>query len=135
MAYQQQNSFREESHYWKGSVIQEMISGKDKNDFCQGQRRHDCFKPLRRNDKYIKNKLGLVLGCDYPWAESLLIRLGASRLVTLERTNTILDNPAMTAYTSEQFNDMYLLGKLPMFDFAFSYSYIEHEGLGKSGSV
>ena len=133
MAYHLPNTFRDVYRHWKFSVITDLISGKDKSDRCSGHWKHDCFKPLKRNDLFINGKVGLVVGSEYPWAESLLVRLGARQIITLERVRTNLDHPLMTAYTHDELSDLYRSGRLPSFDFAFAYSSVEHEGLGKSG--
>lgn len=129
------NKFKDESHLWSSKVIQEMIDGRDKNNFCAGQSRHDCFKPLKRNEGLIKGRTGLVIGSDYPWAEALLLRLGASKLITVERILTDLVHPALRAYTPAALAAAHSKGLLPAFDFAFAFSFVEHEGLGKEGEA
>lgn len=132
-SYNHPNTFRGAYHYWKKSIIEGLISGKDKSDKCSGHWKHDCFSPLKKNEQWIRDKVGLVVGSEYPWAESLLLRLGVKQLVTIERVRTVLDYPGLTAYTFEGLAELVRRGEAPSFDFGFSYSSIDHEGLGKKG--
>jgi hypothetical protein len=133
MAYNLPNTFKEATHYWSSAILASMIGGKDKSDFCFGRKKQDCYKPLRRYAAHLRNKVGLVVGCDYPWAESLLIRLNVTRLVTMERVPTGLEHDSMKAYTPSEVSALYVQRQIEPFDFAFSYGAVEHEGLGNRG--
>ena len=59
----------------------------------------------------------------------LLIR-GASKIVTLEYGSFISQYPTHQFIKPKQFRESYLSGALDKFDIVFTYSSLEHSGLG-----
>ena len=89
----------------------------------------------------IAGKRGLVLGSQSPWAESILLAHNALHVTTLEYQksscigvglcgNLSIIHPARAAkdYVASRSAKMQR-----SFDFAFSYSSYEHDGLGRYG--
>ena len=105
----------------------------------------------------VAGQRGVVIGSQAPWLEATLLAAGAASLTTIEYTPTTCvgeaaPNPAAAVATAavatapstsycERITIMspataataYLEGELPPFDFAVSYSSIEHDGLGRYG--
>lgn len=108
------------------------------------RQRHGYFnydmKPLYRGldihaAALIAGKRGLVVGSENPWAEAMLLEYGAANITTLEFGTILSHHPNISAYTPTNFTIGFLKGLIPQFDFALTYSSIEHDGLGRYGDV
>jgi len=76
----------------------------------------------------IRGLRGLVIGSQLPWLESVLLAHGATTIVTGEYS--IIDSKD----TRIQYKHIRELMVAPqLFDFIFSYSSLEHDGLGRYG--
>ncbi len=74
---------------------------------------------------------GLVIGTMDPWAEAWLIKMGAKHITTLEYHRIISDHPDISSLHPSEVKEYYDKGNL--FDFIFTFSSLEHNGLGKWG--
>jgi hypothetical protein len=81
-----------------------------------------------------------VIGSSSPWVECLVLSLGAAHVTTLEYNTLTYDHPNLTTISSEHFEDFYSSFSLPspslssqQFDFIFSISSFDHDGLGRYG--
>ena len=83
----------------------------------------------------VKGKRGLVIGSETPWLEAMLLEYGAAHVSTLEFGEIQTSHPQLTTYTPQEFTLKFLQGTISPFDFAFSYSSLEHDGLGRYGDV
>jgi hypothetical protein len=83
----------------------------------------------------IRGKSGLVIGSENPWLESMLLEHGAQQITTLEFGKIESQHPQIQTYTPKEFTFNFLQGRIKQFDFAFSYSSIEHDGLGRYGDI
>jgi len=81
----------------------------------------------------INGKRVLVIGTENPWAEGIALALGAAHVTTLEYGSVVTDHPRMTALTPAKFRELYKSGSLGKFDVVFSFSSLEHPGLGRYG--
>jgi len=79
----------------------------------------------------IRGKSGVVIGTELPWLEGLVLGYGAGNVTTLEYATITTELPNMAAYTPYDYADKYLKGEVKKFDFAASFSSIEHSGLGR----
>jgi len=77
----------------------------------------------------------LVIGSENPWLESCVIAAGAKNVVTLEYGAIISKHPKITAITPQTARDLFIGGKLGLFDVIASYSSVEHSGLGRYGDA
>ncbi|KAF8578944.1 DUF268-domain-containing protein [Ramaria rubella] len=89
----------------------------------------------RWGDIAVRGKRGLVIGSETPWLESMLLEYGTANLSTLEFGEIQTTHPQLTTFTPQEFTLKFLQGKIAPFDFAISYSSIEHDGLGRYGDV
>lgn len=83
----------------------------------------------------VFNKRGLVIGSENPWLESLLLQYGAKEIHTLEFGSIISEDNRIKTFTPDSFKFNFLEGKIMPYDFAFSYSSLEHDGLGRYGDI
>lgn len=77
---------------------------------------------------HIKNKNVAVIGTQYPWIESILVNAGARSVTTVEYNVPICNHAIIKTISYTDFcksSDKY--------DAIFSYSSIEHSGLGRYG--
>ena len=93
------------------------------------------YEVLEKRGYLIQNKSGLVIGSESPWLEAMLIEFGAKHVTTLEYGKIISLDSQIDTYTPTEFIHGFLRGEIPQFDFAFTYSSIEHDGLGRYGDV
>ncbi|CAJ0588833.1 unnamed protein product [Cylicocyclus nassatus] len=81
----------------------------------------------------VKNMTGFVIGSQWAWVEVLALRSGAAEVLTVEYRETKIVGTERIKYVhpikfAEQWSEG--MGK---FDFAISFSSIEHSGLGRYG--
>jgi hypothetical protein len=82
----------------------------------------------------VKGKRGLVVGSEKPWLESMLLYYGASHVTTLEFGTIISEHANLTSITPQELTLKFVSGKMMAnFDFVFSFSSLEHDGLGRYG--
>jgi len=83
----------------------------------------------------VTGKVVLVIGSQSPWLEAVLITRGAAKIVTLEYGSFISQYPTHQFIKPKQFREQYLSGDLDKFDIVFTYSSLEHSGLGRYGDT
>jgi hypothetical protein len=77
----------------------------------------------------------LVVGTEHPWVETILLKLGASEVVTLEYGRIETDHPQIKTMLPSEANELYRKGELEPFDMVVSFSSLEHSGLGRYGDM
>ena len=83
-----------------------------------------------RTKESIKNKKIAVIGSQSPWIEAILVNAGAKSVTTVEYNVPTCNHPIIKAISYDTFcqsNETY--------DAIFSYSSIEHSGLGRYGDA
>jgi len=95
----------------------------------------NVLKPaLRKYIHIIREKHIAVIGTIKPWAEAMLLNLGASRVTTVEYRELIIDDERVKATTPYRLAERFIKGEgVVPFDTVFTYSSIEHSGLGRYG--
>jgi len=92
------------------------------------------LKPtLRRYIDVIRNKHVAVIGTAVPWAEAMLINLGVDKVTTVEYREILIEHPQVQVTTPYKLAEKFLICPADTFDTVFSYSSIEHVGLGRYG--
>jgi hypothetical protein len=81
----------------------------------------------------IKDKHVLVVGTLAPWAEAMLINRGARKVTTAEYNAISIGHPRIETITPYKLAEKFVQGQVELFDTAFSYSSIEHTGIGRYG--
>lgn len=74
----------------------------------------------------------LVIGSTSPWVESLLLSLGAEEVTTIEYNQLTYDHPKLKTISHEHFDQFYASSN-SQYDFIFSISSFDHDGLGRYG--
>lgn len=104
-----------------------------KPSHCGGYELGHCDKILLKYKKYVENKYGMVFGSQGPWAEAALLALGASHILTVEYMQIETDHPRLSTLQPSSIAKKYLSNEQPQADFVFSFSSLEHDGLGRYG--
>jgi len=93
-----------------------------------------CIEMCERyGPEFIKDKVGMVLGTQTPWAENGLIHFGAKHIITVEYMKIVSEHPKLSAIHPVELAKKFLTHSLPPVDFIFTYSSLEHDGLGRYG--
>lgn len=139
-AYTLYNSIDIVDKYYANDVVEAYIWNSDVVDayrtippMCGPYSSHSCEKSIAKYHDAIEGKVGLVLGSIAPWAEAQLLNHGAAKLITVEYTKLITSYPNITTMTPVELAQSYLAGSFSQVDFIFSFSSIEHDGLGRYG--
>lgn len=93
------------------------------------------YEALEKHRLLIEGQHGLVVGSQSPWLESMLLEFGASSVSTLEFGKITSEHPQISTFRPKEFISGFLAGKIKKSDFAFTYSSIEHDGLGRYGDI
>lgn len=101
---------------------------------CGGYGNSACIEACARyGPEFIKDKVGMVLGTQNPWAENGLIHFGAKHLITVEYMKIVSEHPKLSTMHPVEVAKKFLEKTLPPVDFIFTYSSLEHDGLGRYG--
>jgi len=94
----------------------------------------NVLKPALIKYKHlIEGKRVAVVGTLEPWAEAMLLNLGASRVITIEYTDLVIEHERIETITPYRVAEQFRSGVAVPYDTVFSYSSIEHSGLGRYG--
>ena len=94
----------------------------------------NVLKPaLIKHRRLIDGKRVAVIGTQIPWAEAMLVNLGASSITTIEYANLVIEHQKVTTITPYRVAELYMSGQAVPFDTVFTYSSLEHSGLGRYG--
>ena len=88
---------------------------------------------LTKYKNLIQGKHVAVIGTERPWAEAMLVNLGASSITTIEYRRLFIDHERVTTISPYRMAELFLSGQAVAFDTVLSYSSIEHSGLGRYG--
>jgi len=83
----------------------------------------------------LKGKNILVIGTQSPWLEAIILTKSPKYVLTLEYGKFRSEYPGLEFIQPDQFRKRYISGKLPKFDFVFTFSSVEHSGLGRYGDA
>jgi len=81
----------------------------------------------------VWGRKGIVVGSENPWLEAILLEWGASRIITIEYGKISSLHPQVGTMLPSQSYKMILEDAWEPVDWAFSFSSIEHSGLGRYG--
>lgn len=121
-------------YFWKKEDIdKEKING---DCDCGQYSKLHCDIAMKKYIDYIKGKKGYVFGTQKPWAESALLYRGASYIKTVEYMKIETDHPKLSGIHPSDIAKEYLSSSNHsnlLYDFAWSFSSFEHDGLGRYG--
>ena len=94
----------------------------------------NALKPaLVKYRHLIRGKQVAVIGTRKPWAEAILLNLGANSITTIEYKKLIIRHKRVKTTTPYRVAKQFIYGKPVLFDTVFTYSSLEHSGLGRYG--
>ncbi len=126
---QQQNGGR--GYDWSTPVME---SYRAKNNTCGGYDLDFCDIIMSRYaEQLIEGKSTLVVGSQSPWAEAALYNSKARHVTTVEYMRIHSDYQNFTYLHPSDIARKYLDRKWEAVDVGFSYSSVEHDGLGRYG--
>jgi len=128
------------SPHWMASDLDARIAAasledamKNIHSYGMAEARYVDHAIARHAKDSINNRVGIVWGSERPWIEVLLARHGAKQVVTVEYGRIKVDeHPVISATTPNQLAAM-MLTNPHSFDFAATFSSLEHSGLGRYG--
>jgi hypothetical protein len=126
--------------HWSASDLDARIAAasleeamKNINSYDIAEARYVDHAIARYAKDSINNRVGVVWGSELPWVEVLLARHGAKQVLTVEYGRIKVDeHPVISATTPGQLAAM-MLTHPRSFDFAVTFSSLEHSGLGRYG--
>ena len=120
-------------YHWPKSLIQQYITERLSDNLitqtCYNQ--PECWQAVLSHP--VSGKRGIVFGSQTPWAESLLLAANASEILTYEYMKIKSDDSRITTVTPSEVAVDFLRGTFLNYDFGFTYSSFEHDGLGRYG--
>ena len=88
---------------------------------------------LNKYKYLIHGKRVAVVGTEVPWAEAMLLNLGATNVTTIEYRELVIEDERVTTITPYRLANEFVSGQCIPFDTVFTYSSLEHSGLGRYG--
>jgi hypothetical protein len=104
-----------------------------KPNTCGGYKLNDCEISVKKHRNLLFNRTGIVVGSQSPWAEAALLNAGVKSLLTIEYMKIETSYPGLSSLHPSEAARAYLDKKWEHVDFAFTYSSLEHDGLGRYG--
>jgi hypothetical protein len=118
-------------YVWEKAKIDALVAQPDCD--CGQYQTGVCDKAIKKYESFINGKVGIVVGSETPWAEAVLIKHGATQVATIEYMPIKTDHPQLKTYHPAEVASLYLAKGWDEVDFAFIYSSVEHDGLGRYG--
>lgn len=115
---------------WSQSDIEKYLG---KKSTCGGYNSSVCETALSTFANDIAGRRALVLGSQSPWAEAALLNRGAIDVLTVEYVQVTSTHDQVEAIQPHELAARYLARTLAPIDIAFSFSSVEHDGLGRYG--
>jgi hypothetical protein len=117
-------------YVWTEPQIEGLASAPSR---CGGYKQSHCEKTFVKYERFVRGKTGMVVGSQSPWAEALGFRFGATHMITYEYMKIQNSHPRLTTFTPFEAATKYLAGNFEPVDFIFTFSSLEHDGLGRYG--
>lgn len=130
--------FNDEQMNGNGEVIrwtEELLRSSIRMNYCFPTTGFStCNHMIQHHGHRFAGKRGAVIGSMRPWLEaSLLYETNMSHVITIEYAPIHSDIAQLTTLTPKQAANRYLADDWREVDFIFSFSSIEHSGLGRYG--
>ncbi len=115
---------------WNNQVIEDY---RKKTNTCGGYGYGLCNTALLKYNDFVKGKNGAVIGSQTPWAEAALVNAEAKEIITIEYMPIQVSYPGLSAIHPADVAKKFLAQEWKPVDFIFTYSSLEHDGLGRYG--
>jgi hypothetical protein len=119
-----------EGYTWDKEVIDKQRA---QPNICGQYNLPQCDFMIKKHQNLIYNQTGIIVGTQIPWAEAALLNAGAKHIMTIEYMKIKTDYPRLSAMHPSEAARAYLDKKWESVDFAWSFSSLEHDGLGRYG--
>jgi len=83
--------------------------------------------------EFVWGTEGIVIGSASPWLESMLLEYGARHITTIEYGIITSQHPQIATIVPPKVYEKIVAGEWKQVDWIFTYSSIEHSGLGRYG--
>lgn len=133
--YNYEESWESSAHVeWTDEYLEQSY----KKGYCFGSRvcnycSLNCESLFEKYSDYLTNKIGVVIGSSTPWLESSIIKAGINHLFTVEYRHILSKVSSLTTFHPKQLASLMRSNAWVPVDVAFSFSSIEHSGLGRYG--
>jgi len=117
------------SKHWVEKRVEEWLDGTVYDSYLGASEEID----LAAAQVVVTGKRILVIGSQLPWLEVVLLAREPKEIVTLEYGDFKSEHPTWSFIRPQEFRARYQDGSLPLFDLIFSFSSLEHSGLGRYG--
>lgn len=124
---------------WAPEYISNFTNKYTMGDYAVGYGSNDTMMIVGLIDKYkeeLQNKHCAVLGSQSPWLEALLLHAGVGNVTTIEYATINSTHPQLKTMNPSDWAHWYQATQpSDYFDCVFSYSSLEHAGLGRYGDI
>ncbi|KAG5178487.1 hypothetical protein JKP88DRAFT_269090 [Tribonema minus] len=100
-----------------------------------GKESLNLYTALARYQPFFEDKRGVIIGSETPWAEAIALNHNVASIMTVEYGALTCDHPKIETKLVSEFTQGVLNGDIAPFDWAISYSSLEHDGMGRYGDV
>ena len=126
----QQNG-NEQPYEWTAETMAKFTSDPLGNTCGPFYKSPVCNETMTKHRSLIEGKHGMVIGTMDPWAEAWLLKSGAASVTTLEYHRIISHVANLSSLHPSELSESFTSGR--RFDFIFTFSSLEHNGLGRWG--
>ena len=119
--------------HFNREMFQKLL-GRDNVTNVNYYRDKNVLKPaLIKYSHTIRDKRVAVIGAVKPWAEAMLLNLGANSVTTIEYSDLVIEHERLTTITPARMAKQFISNHAAPFDTVFTYSSLEHSGIGRYG--
>jgi len=119
--------------YFNATTFRKLLE-KENLTNVNSYRDKNVLKPaLVKYEHLIRGKRIAVVGTEKPWAEAMLVNLGANSITTIEYRQLVIEHERVITITLDRLAKLFISGHGDPFDTVFTYSSLEHSGLGRYG--
>lgn len=128
--YLQEKQNGGDGYDWNTKVME---SYRARSNVCGGYNTDICAHVIEKHTSLIEGKSAVVVGSQSPWLEAALYNAKVRQVTTIEYMRIKSDYSNFTYFHPSDVAKNYLEKKWKEVDLIFSYSSIEHDGLGRYG--
>jgi hypothetical protein len=130
--YERYNGASALKSQWTREVVQEQIDATFNRCPSMGNYPGSCLDITAAIEAFpIRNQTGIVVGSESPWLEGILLAHGARHITTIEYGKIFNEDPRITTMHPMATAALLLEGRFEKADFVFTFSTLEHIGLGR----
>ena len=121
---------------WTKEYVEDFVRRAKKREmFTYKRETEQVYDAVKKYQRYVRDKEGIVVGSETPWVEAILLENGAKNVLTLEFAEIESTHPQVETMIPKEFTEAFLNQEIKALDFGISFSSLEHDGLGRYGDV